>query len=280
MTIPVIILNYNSSADCLKCITFLKQQTEVELEIIVVDNCSQADDIQSVEKTCLEQGATLIKNKVNNGFSAGNNIGLRYAAQHGYDYALILNPDMELHQSEYISSLVEILENDNSVAVVGSDILTPNGEHQNPLRELTFWEEFLWPIEILKHKVRGQYSWTQEYTLSGYCEKTSGCCFMIRLSFLEKIGFLDENTFLYSEEPILAKQVENAEMKLYYLASSQAIHMHLKSEKGSTKKRMELLFKSRSYYITAYSGYPLWKKKLLLITYQTRQFIHDQLSRS
>lgn len=35
MKVPVILLNYNSSADCCKCVADLKQQEGVELEIIM-----------------------------------------------------------------------------------------------------------------------------------------------------------------------------------------------------------------------------------------------------
>lgn len=47
--IAIIILNYNSSADCRKCVGFLLRQQGVDLEIIIVDNCSRPDDRQAVE---------------------------------------------------------------------------------------------------------------------------------------------------------------------------------------------------------------------------------------
>ena len=43
MKVAVIVLNYNSSTDCRKCISDLKRQEGVELEIIIVDNCSRED---------------------------------------------------------------------------------------------------------------------------------------------------------------------------------------------------------------------------------------------
>ena len=96
--IAIIILNYNSSADCRKCIGYLKTQQDVKLEIIVVDNCSHEDERKAVETLCKEQGCTFIANNENRGYNAGNNVGLRYAAEKGYEYALIANPDMEFHR--------------------------------------------------------------------------------------------------------------------------------------------------------------------------------------
>lgn len=252
--IVVVLLNYNSSADCKKCIGFLKKQKDVEQEIVVVDNCSREEDRAAVERLCKEHTCTFIANHENRGYSAGNNIGLRYAAKKGYEYALIANPDMEFPQVDYLEKLIELMQGDKTIAVCGSDILTPEGKHQNPMRESTFWEELFWPYTLMKNRNNGQ-SFIEDYRKTGYCKKLSGCCFLIRIQFLKKIDFLDENTFLYSEEPILAKQVQANNLNLYYVAELQAIHRHIKCEKGNPVLRMRQFNKSRMYYYEKYSGY-------------------------
>ena len=79
MKVAVIVLNYNSSADCCKCVADLKRQEGVELEIIIVDNCSRKEDASAVEQLAAEQGCTFIAAAENRGYNAGNNIGLRYS---------------------------------------------------------------------------------------------------------------------------------------------------------------------------------------------------------
>ena len=81
MKVAVIILNYNSSADCCKCVVDLKRQEGVELEIIIVDNCSRKEDASAVEQLAAEQGCTFIAAAENRGYNAGNNIGLRYTIE-------------------------------------------------------------------------------------------------------------------------------------------------------------------------------------------------------
>ena len=81
MKVAVIILNYNSSADCCKCVADLKRQEGVELEIIIVDNCSRTEDALAVENLASEQGCTFIAAAENRGYNAGNNIGLRYTIE-------------------------------------------------------------------------------------------------------------------------------------------------------------------------------------------------------
>lgn len=277
MIIPVIILNYNSSFDCRKCVSFLQKQKNVELEIIIVDNCSAKEDVVQIELLCAEQDVTLLKSETNKGYSAGNNVGLRYAANKGYDYALVINPDMELHDDDYIESLANKFLSDKSIAVVGSDILNNEGQHQNPQRELTFNEEFFWFFELIKKKLAKSLPYTVDYKQSTYCHKLSGCCFMISLSFLEKVGFLDENTFLYCEEAILGKQVDSQNMQMYYMADKQAIHMHIKSAKGNALNRWKQFFKSRRYYTKKHSGYGFIKKQLLILSSHAQELVVSKL---
>lgn len=255
MKIAIIILNYNSSADCCKCINFLKQQQGVDTEIIVVDNCSLEEDRKAVEIICKENDCTFIANNENKGYNAGNNAGLRYAVEKGYEYALIANPDMEFPQKDYLYRLAEKLQNDTDIVVCGSDIIGADGIHQSPMGKEGNWRNsFGWIKDILRRKKQGEaYDFIDNYKESHYCHKVSGCCFMIKTAFLEQINFFDEKVFLYCEEAILSRQVEIAGKKMYYLATAQAVHRHVKSEKGNPMKRFKTWGKSRCYFIDHYS---------------------------
>ena len=263
MKIAIIILNYNSSADCHKCIGYLKQQQGVEQEIIVVDNCSHEDDRKAVETLCKEQGCTFIANNENKGYNAGNNVGLRYAAEKGYEFAMIANPDMEFPQTNYLATLLAKMQEDKDILVCGSDIVGADGIHQNPMNKEGNWKDSFWWIkEIFGKKKSDSYDFIDNYSKSHYCHKVSGCCFMIRTSFLEEINFFDEKVFLYCEEAILSRQVELANKRMYYLATAQAVHRHVKSEKGNPIKRFKTWGKSRCYFIDKYCSYP-WYGKFL-----------------
>lgn len=277
MSIAVIILNYNSRADCRKCIGFLKRQEGVEMEIVVVDNCSSREGEQeAIKQLCEEQSCTFIQANENRGYNAGNNIGLRYVAEKGYKYALIANPDMEFPQIDYLKRMVEAMEQDEDIAVCGSDIVTPEGRHQNPQRESTYQEELLWPITYLRYHRKGNW-FLDDYSKPGYCEKISGCCLMVRMNFVKHINFFDESVFLYSEESILAKQVLLNKKKMYYLRDAYAIHRHIKSEKGNPANNLQELFSSREYYLSKYSGYNGFALKMLLISKSLQKLFYKKV---
>lgn len=260
--VTAIILNYNSLADSEKCALYLKKQS-IETDIVIIDNNSK-DDLEKLSAFCNENEITFISNKENRGYSAGNNIGLRFAVETGSQYSMIINPDVEIRDKDYIEKAIEVLDNDKSIAVLGSKIQHLEGFNQNPMREMTYSEELLFPLETLKAKLKKESLYIVKNKKNEYCEKLSGCCFFIRNSFAKQIGFLDENVFLYCEEPILAQTVKREGMHEFYFDDITAYHMHVKSEKGNLNKRLQELFKSRRYYLEAYSGYGKFKLKLLL----------------
>lgn len=272
MKIAIIILNYNSCDDCRKCIGSLKRQQGVETEIVVVDNCSRVEERKAVEEFCKESRCTFIANSENNGYNAGNNIGLRYAAEKGYELALIANPDMEFPQTDYIARLVEKMQEDENIVVCGSDIRTQEGVHQNPKRRGAdnLKGYFYWIKDIFnKGKKRSDKpAWIEDPTVSKYCNCLNGCCILIRMGFIKDIGFFDENTFLYGEEPILGAQVEERDKKMYYTAETYAIHAHIKSKEGTKTFCNKHWKHSRLHYIRKYSKMPWIKKQLALLSMQ------------
>lgn len=269
MKVAVIILNYNSSDDCRKCVSFLKRQEGVELELVLVDNCSPDGD--KVEALCREQGCTFIASPENRGYNAGNNIGLRYVAEKGYKYALIANPDMEFPQTDYVKRLVEEMEQDEEIVVAGSDIVGADGIHQNPLvRDGNWTTSFNWTKGLFRKKNIDSYEFIDNYKESHYCAKVSGCCLMVRMDFIRKLGFFDEYPFLYCEEPILSRQVEMAGKRMYYTAETQAIHRHIASTKGDPVKRFQQWKRSRLYFINRYSN-DFWFGKGIA-TFSTRLY--------
>lgn len=255
MKIATILLNYNSAADCRKCIGYLQRQQGVEQEIIVVDNCSRSEEHDAAKAICDETGATFIANNRNSGYNAGNNVGLRYAVEKGYPFALIANPDMEFPQDDYLVKMLAAINADENIVVCGSDIVGIDGRHQSPMFRDGDWHGcWGWVTSLFKKKGTESDDFIDNFATSHYCTKVSGCCLLVKLSFVESIGFFDEYPMLYCEEAILSRQVESAGKKMYYTTDTQAVHAHRKSEKGNPAMRFKQWRRSRLYFIKKYSG--------------------------
>lgn len=300
--IAVVILNYNSEIDLQICTEQLLQQTNVRFTTILVDNASHPESLIKIKlwlNSCRPETIIGTKNEVmtwvgqypenasvsgrvylithdeNRGYSAGNNIGIHLAETLGADAVLIANPDIRIENPNYLYELSELLFSDERNYIAASRIVGLDGKDQNPLREPGFWEELFWFRVLL--------SWLLEptnYVLSVngnkplIVPKVSGCCLMIRMSFLKRINYLDEGVFLYCEEPILSAQVRSLEGQIAFLPSLIAVHAHVRNEKGNSSRRMLNFIKSRGYYLRNYSGYSSIHQMLLIASYQLLAVIH------
>src|SRR4030042_3195752 len=112
--VAVIILTWNGIRylpDCLG--NLIKQDYEkVNREFIVVDNAS-TDGAAEYVKTNFPE-FSLIENDKNYGFDKGNNIGMKYALDKGYDYIVLLNQDTAVDPS-WLSELVNVAESDKKI---------------------------------------------------------------------------------------------------------------------------------------------------------------------
>jgi len=271
--VAVILLNHDSSSDCLRCISSLKRQIQVDLEIVIVDNLSSSQDINNLRKVAGDNGCVLIENQNNGGYNAGNNVGLKYASDSGFLFALIANPDMEFSQPDYIFSLVEIMKKDHDYVCVGSDIVTPSGLHENPMVMDDNWRaSFVWLRNLVKGNKKDGHSFP-DWQYSCECKKISGCCFLVRTNFTKELGYFDEYPFLYCEEAILSRQIEAAGKKIYYCSSVQAIHNHKSSDCLKSSFFFYHWRRSRIYFIKNYSGYSAFGKRMSIIAITLQTFL-------
>ena len=247
-----------------------RSQEGVDLEIIIVDNCSREEDRKAVSRLCKEENCIFIQSERNRGYNAGNNLGLKYASEKAYDAALIANPDMEFPDTGYVARLTKELEGNPQTVAVGSDIITPDGIHQNPMCADGPWtSNFGWIGELLRRKKPQEaYGFIDDYRSSHVCAKLSGCALLVDLPMLADIGFFDEYPFLYCEEAIFAKQAAEAGLEMRYIADVQAVHRHIPSAKGDPRPRFRQWRRSRLYFIRRYSGYPWYGRFLASLSWR------------
>lgn len=125
--ISIIVINWNKSAltrTCLKNI--YSQTTDVDYEIIVVDNGSDPEELKSLQQCCQDFGAKLIELNQNLYFGEANNIGAE-AAQG--EILLLLNNDVVV-PAGYIQPLLAVLNSAHKAGAVGPKFVYPSGDLQ------------------------------------------------------------------------------------------------------------------------------------------------------
>jgi len=165
----IVILQYNQSAHTLKCLESVAKLTYPNYEVVVVDNGSETAHLKNVEYWIdlnKAKSYKLIANNSNTGYGAGNNLGIKYALDHGADYVLILNND----------------------TIIAPDFLDkiPQAYISGPIIHKIKW---FFPGGI-----------PSSAPIDSSIKYISGAAMLVKKEVFEKIGFFDESYFLYFED--------------------------------------------------------------------------------
>lgn len=251
----IVILNYNNFTETIKCLESLFKLSYSNKSIIVCDNGSTdgsftklvnwvtnkirtnkrvqfislnieqiENHIQFIPRTT--QNIILIDNQSNLGYSAGNNIGLRVGLGIGdFEFGWILNNDTIVRE-DALDQLVEKMENDPSLGICGSTILyQQNTERIQALGGF----KYIRSLGISRQIGNGSH-WSPNLAgkkLEAKVERimfgVQGASVFVRKEFLEKVGLLPEDYFLYFEEEDWAVKARG-KFRLGYASSSLVYH--------------------------------------------------------
>ena len=247
----IIILNYKSWSDTLKEIDDCVKKLEIDYQdIIVVDNDSPNDSSEKLKKASEIHNFVFIAADKNLGYAAGNNIGLRYAHDKGYEYAWVLNNDIIIDDTKIITKMLSVFARDRLVAVVNPDIYSPDGYMYNrDAKRPTFFD---YTLGAWKYKKVGRR--IQNLGGYGYIYRPQGCCMMVDLKKMDEASYMDEHTFLYVEEPILAERLLRCNYRCACCLDTKIIHNHSTTVKSVFAKRQVLKMQNESfrYYLKKY----------------------------
>lgn len=191
--VAIIILNWNGRDLTLDCLRSLSILDYPEYDIVVVDNASSDDSVQAIKSDFSE--VHIVENDKNLGFSEGNNRGIVRALERGAEYVMLLNNDTLLFRPDFLSNLVEYLENNPEVAAVSPLVLYPD----SPL---------VWSAGGRLHAVLGMCSHMGKNKHAGLfatrdpyeVEYIPGCCLLVPARAIADVGLLDPDYFLYFED--------------------------------------------------------------------------------
>lgn len=263
----IVILNYGTYDLTIKLIDELRSNIDYNnYDIMVVDNCSPNESATVLEAKSKCGNFIFISNKENSGYAAGNNIGIRYGITNGYAYSWILNNDVELRERNVLQHMIELAEQGATIGGIGPKIFSLDGMPCAPYcRRPSFWN--MTGGIVAEQRYRKKYIDTSESVYRVY-----GCCMLLKNEVMSKIGCMDERTFLYGEEDILAERMRIKGYNFYYDAEVSVTHKESASMKKMSKNRkmlqMKEIGKSMELYLKEYRKYPYWARKLCIFTRQ------------
>ncbi len=217
--LTIVIVNYNAGnylLDCLKSINLVKN--EAKIKTIVVDNASVDDSIERAKKEFSGSSVEFILNKNNVGFGRANNQALKTVKS---EYVLLLNPDTILEKN-VISGMLEVMVKDEKVGASTCKIILPNGSVDLTAHRgfPTPWAAFLYFLgnDSLYHLSKMDMSQIHEV------DSISGAFFLSRKSILDKVGYFDEDYFMYAEDIDLCFKIKQIGYKILYNPAFSIVH--------------------------------------------------------
>lgn len=232
--------------------------------IYIVDNFSENNSFEILrEKFQKEKNVHVIQTTYNCGFSKGNQFGIEYAKNFNHDHLIISNNDIIFKKNSIKEMIAELNKNPKNV-IVGPKIFLPDGSIQQSSRldDVSILEAM--GLYSIKNWLGRKRLLDQDIKNPFIVKSVSGCCFAINLKEFERMDAFDQNTFLFNEENIMAKQAERNNLRIVFTPFAEIVHEH-----GATTGKENLfieteLTRSTLYYWSRYRN----KKKftLLIIT--------------
>lgn len=253
-----IVLNYNDSDETIRFCNYFYQYSTID-NILIIDNCSTDNSVEKL-KSIQNEKITLLCSEKNNGYAAGNNVGLKYILEHNIDCNIIIsNPDIYVEEDS-IKIILDALK-DSSVGmstglIYTNDTLVSNYGWYAPTAFQLIAHNFFVLHKLLTKLNKSFYldksKITNEYI---QCNCVPGCFFGITSDTFSKIGLFDERTFLFGEENILGKKIKDCNLKTIVCSKAKIIHYgghSIKKDKIKKKKSRILAENSLKVYLKYY----------------------------
>lgn len=219
--VSIILVNWNGWRDTVECLESLLLLEYPDFRVIVCDNGSSDESLEEIrgwancraircaeyQRIEAESGGsvdcdatlTLIHNGENLGFAGGNNVGMRYVlARNKADYCWLLNNDTVV-KPDALTHLVARMQQKSTIGICGSTILLNNDRRSIQALGGGYycrWIGLPWHYGRFASFERA-INQTRAEAWMNYVE---GASMLVSRKFLDEVGLLCEEYFLYFEE--------------------------------------------------------------------------------
>jgi N-acetylglucosaminyl-diphospho-decaprenol L-rhamnosyltransferase len=256
MHVAVAIVGFRNTEDIVRCLGALEASAHRDFEVIICENGGPEAHarLTAAIPTVLPggQGVRMVLAPGNLGFAGGVNLGLRETP--AADAWWVLNPDT-CPGPDALAALVEKLE-DGSCDAVGGPLHLPNGTVQS---YGGVWQAWLArPVSIGHGSAQGApidpaaIERTQNYL--------NGASMLVGRRFLQTVGPMREDYFLYCEEVEWCLRAMDQGMRLGFAPGAAVLHFQGTTTgaggRVGTRSRLSVYLGERNKILTTRDRYP------------------------
>lgn len=242
-TLSIIVLNWNLGRMTQECLAGIRAHTSnVEYEIVVVDNGSKPAEKTIVRDACGLHKARLIELNQNLFFGEANNIGVEAARG---DIVLLLNNDVVVTPG-YIAPLLHALETAHRAGAVGAELRYPDGRLQEAGG---YVRPDGWTIRHGLARAPASILSEAGSHIVDYC--SAACLLLRRDIFLEAGGFDPLFDPGYFEDVDLMLRLRAMGLFTYYCAGTAVIHKESATSKTiwSSPRRAAIINRNHRKFV-------------------------------
>lgn len=211
--IYIVLVNYNDQKYMEDFMRSLERQTYQNFRVVMVDSASTDGSAEWIQNNYPECRTLLQKENV--GFAKGCNIGIEYARKNGADYILLLNIDTVLEDN----LLEELVKYAGDNTVVSPKIYSSRDK-------VDIWYaggrlDYATGCHVQYHDERLEEGNTRSAHRVTFI---SGCCMLIPIKVLRRVGDLDEKFFMYYDDDDLSIRFRKARVHMIYVSTTSLWH--------------------------------------------------------
>ncbi len=252
----IILVNWNGWEDTVECLHSLQNLNYEHFSVIVVDNASTDNSVKEIKDRFNK--VTLIENSKNQGFAGGNNRGIECALDLGAEYVWLLNNDTVVEEKA-LEALINRTKNHPEIGICGSQVIYY--DHRATLQALGggTYNKWLGITRDIGQNQSVNISFDHKH-IEERLHYIAGASMLVSKTFINAVGLLDEEYFLYYEEIDWAIRAKGA-FKLGYAPESIVYHKEGASIGASNlnmsnKSRLADYYYFKSKFKITYKYYP------------------------
>ncbi|KAA3655804.1 MAG: glycosyltransferase family 2 protein [Chloroflexi bacterium] len=225
------------------CLESIYAQTSIDCEIFLVNNLASPDLIQQISKQFPQ--VKIIHNSRRLSFAANNNQVMRRS---NGQFILLLNDDTLILDHALDQMVDFMLAQPSDVGIAGCTNLDAQRNFTLTCFPFLTAKRVIWQHIKLGRWFPGLFNEEYLFRARGKdpfsADWVQGSCMLIRREVIDKVGYLDENFFLYSEEVDYCYRALQAGFSTYQFPQARIIHY------GSVSTNRAIPIKIRGGYLS------------------------------
>ena len=235
-SVLIVVLNWMKYEDTINCVHSLLKLSYTNYKILIIDNNSLNDSVQKL--TSSFPNIQLEISKENNGFAAGNKIGVDYGLKNNFDLVWLLNNDCVVRQDS-LFELIEGYKRNGDAIYSNLTLMSENPDIIHYAGTYEIDEELQPELYPTYDKLRGKLLDDYKDSLVEKPARIYGHSMLIPNDIIREFGFMDSKYFMFYEEGDYTRSLLKENILTIFIP--KAIITHISSSSLQLSPKMKFI---------------------------------------